>query len=76
MNFIYRDFGASGDRSGDVAMARLRTLQMMRAVRVAAGLAASEPAAATPVVALSGDLVADDDPGGDAARVIDGEAHT
>ncbi len=74
VNYIYRDFRASGDSSDDAAMARLRTSQMLRAVRVAAGLAATGPAIAPRAVHLSGDLLADDDPGGDGARIIDGEA--
>ncbi|WP_138934622.1 hypothetical protein [Roseovarius arcticus] len=74
MNFIYRDFRACGDSSGDAAMARLRTIQMQRAVCVAAGFAAPGPVAAPRTAPLSGDLVADDDPGGDGARVIDEEA--
>jgi len=71
VNFIYRDFGASVDGSGDVAMARLRTDQMLRAVHVAAGLAPPCPISAPREVFLSGDLLADDDPGGDGARIID-----
>ncbi len=52
----------------DPAMARLRTEQMLRAVREAAKLSGVPPPR---VVGLSGQILEDDDPGGDGARIIE-----
>jgi hypothetical protein len=52
----------------DPATARLRTEQMLRAVREAAKLGGVPPPR---VVGLSGQILEDDDPGGDGARVIE-----
>ncbi|HEY9040207.1 MAG TPA: hypothetical protein VIN05_14840 [Roseovarius sp.] len=50
-------------------MARLRTDQMLRAVRAAAALGGGP---APRRVGISGQILEADDPGGDGARVIEG----
>ncbi|WP_255009897.1 hypothetical protein [Roseovarius sp. M141] len=55
----------------DPAVARLRTDQMLRALRVAAKLGGSP---APRVVGLSGQVLEAGDIGGDDARVIEGDA--
>lgn len=54
-------------RAEDPALARLRTAQVLRAVREVAALGAAPPPR---VAGLSGKILEDDDPGGDSARVI------
>ncbi len=66
VEYFYRDFGVQGAAGGDEVLARLRTDQVLRAVRVASGFGVRPRAQA-----LSGQLLGDDEPGGDGARVID-----
>ncbi|WP_324751518.1 hypothetical protein [Roseovarius sp. Pro17] len=66
VEFLYRELGAEGAGHDDETLARLRTDQMLRAVRVASGFGVRPRAQA-----VSGQLLGDDEPGGDGARVID-----
>ena len=68
VNFIYQDLG--GGKSADAAMTRLRTDQMLRAVRVATGLGAAVQGVPARAAGVSGQLLDDDEPGGDDARII------
>ncbi|MFX0543920.1 hypothetical protein ACEWPL_000050 [Roseovarius sp. S1116L3] len=69
--FFYRDFGtAQAGPEGDIE-ARLRTEQLRRALQEASGLRAPLEAVRVAAPAVSGQVLEDDDAGGETARVID-----
>ncbi|MEX1235577.1 MAG: hypothetical protein WEB56_11400 [Roseovarius sp.] len=74
--FYYHDFGAGRAGQDDSIEARLRTDQLRRALHEASGLRSAPPGTVPRAVrAVNGELLDEDDPGGDSARVIDAEGY-
>ena len=75
MNFYYRDLQDLQDSaSADAATVRLRTDQMLRAVRVAHGLGGGAKTAEAPSQSVTGEVLSADDPAGTGARLIESGA--